>query len=530
MKLLGDRNYDRPVWHSSLRAAPEDPILTDAQWARIAGQMMDRVGLAPKGDPNAVRWIAVRHAVDHIHVVATLARADGIRPTTRNNGYLIRDLCRAIEDELGLRRTAPGDLTAARRPTRGEVEKAQRVGLTEDPRTALRRRVQDAAATARTEAEFFERLREAGVLVHRRFSQDHPDQVTGYAVALPNYRTAAGPSVWYGGGKLAADLTLPRLRIRWSSTDPPVSGRGLDEPTVRAYLRTTVRQAAGTSRTAADFLTHLEAAGVTVKTGRSVQDPNEITGYAVALPDHHDAQGHPAWYPGSELAEDLTWTSLCRSWNGLPSPTPVTELSADERRAIYSDAARAAAFASAEIRRHTVTDPHAARDACWATADLLHAAADATGDRHLRGAADAYDRAARPPHGRIPHPTPSGNRLRGAARIMAIARTSGDPGLQPPAALASALLTLIDTIGDLHHLHRHEPQSDAVKGASTHLSKAAHDRTPWLSHDHPRRPTPATVARADVPHSWAPPTLGVPSPPTTNVPGTDRSRRSRGPK
>ena len=40
------------------------------------------------------------------------------------------------------------------------------------------------------------------------------------------------------------------------------------------------------------------------------------------------------------------------------------------------------------------------------------------GSRILQQAADAYDRAARPPYGRIPPPTPAGNRLRQAARIM----------------------------------------------------------------------------------------------------------------
>ena len=36
MALLRERNYRKPVWHCAVRAAPEDPILTDAQWARIA--------------------------------------------------------------------------------------------------------------------------------------------------------------------------------------------------------------------------------------------------------------------------------------------------------------------------------------------------------------------------------------------------------------------------------------------------------------------------------------------------------------
>ncbi len=39
----------RCVWHCSLRAAPEDPILTDGQWADVAAEVMDRTGLARRG-------------------------------------------------------------------------------------------------------------------------------------------------------------------------------------------------------------------------------------------------------------------------------------------------------------------------------------------------------------------------------------------------------------------------------------------------------------------------------------------------
>ncbi|MFC4906911.1 relaxase/mobilization nuclease domain-containing protein [Actinomadura gamaensis] len=526
MKLLGERNYRKPVWHLSLRAAPEDPILTDQQWARIAVQMMDRVGLAPDGDPDAVRWIAVRHADDHIHLVATLARQDGVRPDVWNDARFIRAGCREVEDELGLRRTAPADRTAARRATRGEQEKARREGRAEDPRSALRRTVQEAAAAARTESEFYDLLRRAGVLVRQRHSQHNPDQVTGYAVALPEYRTAAGPAVWYGGGKLAADLTLPKLRARWTEAGPPVSGRGLDERTVRAYLRTAVRQAADQARTAAEFLGHLEAAGIMVRTRESVRNPQQLTGYAVALPDHRDAQGRPAWYTSGKLAADLSWTQLVRAWQHEPSPVPrALALSADERRAVYEDAARAAAFASAEIRRHTVTRPHAARDACWATADVLRSAARATGNNHLRNAADAYDRAARAPFGRPPAPTPSGNRLRAIARVLAITRSGDSVALQLISTLALALLALVEAITDLHRLQNRQAQAGATRAASAHLHQINSEEHPWLSKDQPM-PEPVALAMADVPTPWAPPAFAAPpSAPLASRPKKDQQPR-----
>jgi hypothetical protein len=36
LALLGERNYRKPVWHLPVRAAPEDPILTDQRWAQVA--------------------------------------------------------------------------------------------------------------------------------------------------------------------------------------------------------------------------------------------------------------------------------------------------------------------------------------------------------------------------------------------------------------------------------------------------------------------------------------------------------------
>jgi hypothetical protein len=59
---LGPRGLEQPVWHCVLRAAPQDRMLSDAEWGRLARDVMDRTGLAPRGqDDDAVRWVAVRH-------------------------------------------------------------------------------------------------------------------------------------------------------------------------------------------------------------------------------------------------------------------------------------------------------------------------------------------------------------------------------------------------------------------------------------------------------------------------------------
>ena len=210
--------YDKPVWHCAVRAAPGDRMLSDAEWAQVAARVMHRTGLAPAGDELGVRWVAVRHAADHIHLVATLARQDGTRPRIWNDFYRVREACQDAEQRFGLRCTAPADRTAARRPSRAETEQAARRGWAEPPRVRLRREVCTAAAGAATGAGV---LRPAaarpGCWSASGTAPPNPGQVTGYAVGLPGHDAADGGVIWYGGGKLAADLTLPKLRRRWTA-------------------------------------------------------------------------------------------------------------------------------------------------------------------------------------------------------------------------------------------------------------------------------------------------------------------------
>ena len=334
---------------------------------------MHRTGLCPRGEEDdAVRWIAIRHGPDHIHLVAMLARQDRTRPRVVNERYRVRDACLAAEQRYGLRSTAPADRTAARRPTRAETGKAARHGRGEPPRTTLRRHVSTAAASAASAEEFFARLDQAGVLVRLRYSTRNPGQVTGYAVALPDDTTRNGEPVWYGGGKLAADLTWPKLAQRW--TRP-------------------------------------------------------------ARPD-----------------------------------SPLTPAEAD---ALWEYAARTAADATARIRYCTATgNPAAAADAASAASDALHVAAAALGSRTLRRAADAYDRAARQPYGRVPAPTPAGNQLRHAARLIsAYAYLTGDRALTPVVLLVR-LAALAEAVAELRESQQRAAQAAAALRAARHLRTA----------------------------------------------------------
>ena len=415
---LGERGYPQPVWHCAMRAAPEDRMLSDDEWAAIAHEVMHRTGLSPYGqEDNAVRWIAVRHGEDHVHLMAMLARQDGGKPSLSWERYKVRAACLAAEKRYGLRSTAPADQTAARRPTRAESEKAARRVLEEAPRITLRRQVTTAAAAADSEHEFFARLDQARVLVSKRFSIKSPGQVTGYSVALPGDTAKDGGPVWYGSGKLAADLSWPKLRQRWTS--------------------------------------------------------HRVT-------------------PGA------------------------TQLTAEERNAVWDHATRAAANAAAQLRALAWTDPAAAADTAWATSDTLHAAAAMLGSQILRQAADAYDRAARPPYGRIPPPTPAGNQLRQAARLLsALTYLTGDRSMAP-IVLITRLASLAEAVAELRESQRHTAQAAAALRAAERLHAACPaSAPPWPP---PRASTAAQLAGLSFPAPARP----FPRPSTSGQPGPDQ--------
>ena len=209
-----DRVPEKWVYHLVLRNAPEDRRLSDEEWAQVCTSAMDRTGIAPTGDPAGCRWIAVRHADDHVHVVATLAREDGRAPRIWGDYAKLGHVAQDYEQQFGLRPTAARDQTAALRPGVKEQVTAERARR-ESPRVALRRKVQAAAASSRDFAEFATRLRGDGVTVRPRMSERDPDQMTGYSVSLDDWTNAAGEPVRFGGGKLAPDLSWPKLRARW---------------------------------------------------------------------------------------------------------------------------------------------------------------------------------------------------------------------------------------------------------------------------------------------------------------------------
>jgi len=104
VQLARGKVADEFVYHLVLRCAPEDPDLGDGAWNAIAAEVMHRTGLSKRGrEDQGVRWIAVHHGENHIHIVATLASQDRRPVWPKNDFYRLGEALRDIEREYGLR-------------------------------------------------------------------------------------------------------------------------------------------------------------------------------------------------------------------------------------------------------------------------------------------------------------------------------------------------------------------------------------------------------------------------------------------
>jgi hypothetical protein len=224
------------VWHCSLSLRASEGELPDEKWAAIARDFVEEMGFTGDVEPGsgraACRWVAVRHGVsaggnDHVHVAVSLVREDGTKASVWNDRPRAQRVVGELERKHGL------EVLESRQAGRGdrgvkpaELAKTVRQGAPEPARATLARTVRGCAAAAGDEAEFVRRARRAGLLVRPRYAAGREDVVAGYSVAQ---RPAAGERpVWYGGGHLAKDLTLPRLRADWPDT-PQHAGAAVAE-------------------------------------------------------------------------------------------------------------------------------------------------------------------------------------------------------------------------------------------------------------------------------------------------------------
>jgi Relaxase/Mobilisation nuclease domain len=216
---VGER--DAHVWHCSLNLAAEEGVLTDERWSEIATEFVREMGF---GGEDGCRWAAVRHGEsksgnDHVHLVVNLVREDGSKANVWNDRPRAQQVCGELELRHGLQvlESRAAGRGGVRGITPAEQAVTERQGDVVPARQRLERLIRGCAAMAADEGEFVRLARGHGVRLRPRYEKGSTDRVAGYSAALA---PASGQAaVWFGGGHLARDLTLPRLRSDWVDTD-----------------------------------------------------------------------------------------------------------------------------------------------------------------------------------------------------------------------------------------------------------------------------------------------------------------------
>lgn len=246
------------VLHVSLALDPsqlgESGVREDEFWEKVSRRFLAEMGLDGADGKSPNRWVVIRHGVstngnDHVHLAVSMIREDGTWWSDYKSKFKSQQAARAIEKDFGLRvlgqgvKTkgfAPGELLSVAR-RRAEAKYGQEAKLNphhvpwkmldatarkhlvseqakiEQPRFELARFIRASGAGAQSEGEYVRRLRGNGLLVRPYYAKGSTTQVAGYSVAMKPVHGER--PIWYGGGTLAKDLSLPSLRASWPEKD-----------------------------------------------------------------------------------------------------------------------------------------------------------------------------------------------------------------------------------------------------------------------------------------------------------------------
>ena len=309
------------VWHCSFSLPPGEE-LTEAQWQQAAERLMERVGLhGPDAAGGGVRWAAIAHGEgtggnQHIHIAAVLVDAEGTPRIPWDDFKKAREVCRELEAEWDLTPTSPANGTANTAPTTAEKIKAERLGEPITDREWLAVEVAalagetvsledliakaDARGIVAAAAHVSDRGTPYGITFGRaiRDGQGAPVRDAEGKLVLP--KDGNGEDITYGGGRLAKDLTLPKLQARWEE----VAGAGEPVADPLEQARTVLDEAA--DRIGADDL-------LSGSVARSAAD----TVAKIAVTYEADPNG-----PLHQAARDAAHASR-ELHTSIPRPTPI---------------------------------------------------------------------------------------------------------------------------------------------------------------------------------------------------------------
>lgn len=218
----GKKYGDAHIFHCSLSLAAEEGELDDATWGKIAQDYMDAMEFTNASGKGECRWVAIHHGKsvagnDHIHIVANRTRPNGTKWDPWQYKKRSSRAVAMIEDKYGLqvvegrrhgRSIVPDD--------RNGLEEAKRKGWDRTGRAVIENRLRAALAASSNEAEWVRIVRQSGLAIRPRWDKGGQDKVVGYSVGI--YEDGK-VSRWYGGGRIARDLSLSRLRDLWEG-DP----------------------------------------------------------------------------------------------------------------------------------------------------------------------------------------------------------------------------------------------------------------------------------------------------------------------
>jgi len=200
----------RAVYHCSLRL-PEDEALTAAQWGAFSRDYLAAMGF------DAVPYVVVQHAADHVHIVASRVQFHGRTVPDGNDRWRSNRVVTGLEERYGLSHARDPERTREPRPqlSRDEIARAERRGEL-PPKLVLAARIDEAVARSDGTREGFDQaLAALGVTAHWNIASTGQVHGASYAV-----RDEAGETQGvfkgsqlgkeYGWGRLAARLDARR--------------------------------------------------------------------------------------------------------------------------------------------------------------------------------------------------------------------------------------------------------------------------------------------------------------------------------
>jgi hypothetical protein len=156
-RWASQEDVNKPVFHCSLSAAPEDKISAE-RWLDIAADFVKRMGY--ENSP----WVAIRHhdtAIDHVHIVASRIDNDGSYVPNQEKKRS-QTVCRELEKEYDLRQLYAPSRRAT--PTRDHLAVFERTGSV-TVKACLQEHIDLAARDRPTMTVFVERLETHGIEV-----------------------------------------------------------------------------------------------------------------------------------------------------------------------------------------------------------------------------------------------------------------------------------------------------------------------------------------------------------------------------